>query len=94
MATMTNETNKAFTETTDTTTPKDADLGAAQVKAEVTKETEQGYVGIKVDPTDNKAYTVAGVTSGMPTPETDAKAAAAAAAANGKFAGTDTTNKG
>lgn len=31
-----------------------------------------GYLGTKVDPTPNENYTVAGVTSGKPTPETDA----------------------
>ena len=37
---------------------------------------EQGYVGDEVDPTPNEHYTVEGVTSGKPTPETDEKAAA------------------
>lgn len=32
--------------------------------------TSLGYRGTKVDPTENHAYTVAGVTSGVPTPET------------------------
>lgn len=45
------------------------------LQAAADNETEQGFRGIGVDPTDNKAYTVAGVTSGMPTPETDAEAA-------------------
>lgn len=39
---------------------------------------EKGYLGIKVDPTPNSAYTVAGVTSGEPTPETDDDTAAQA----------------
>lgn len=47
------------------------------LQAAADKEMEQGFRGIGVDPTDNKAYTVAGVTSGMPTPETDAGAAKA-----------------
>lgn len=57
-----------------------------QVAEAVDKETEQGFRGVKVDPTDNFAYTVAGVTSGAPTPETDEKAAAAAVAAARKSA--------
>jgi hypothetical protein len=39
---------------------------------------EQGFRGVKVDPTPDSHYTVEGVTSGKPTPETDADAAAAA----------------
>jgi hypothetical protein len=45
--------------------------------------TEDGYLGVKVDPTPDEAYTVAGVTKGQPTPETDAKAAAKADEASG-----------
>jgi hypothetical protein len=47
------------------------------------EETEQGFRGQKVDPTPNSAYTVAGVTSGEATPETDADLAAEAKAASG-----------
>lgn len=50
----------------------------AAVQKAVDKETEQGYRGTTVDPTPNENYTVAGVTSGKPTPETDQKARAAA----------------
>ena len=32
---------------------------------------EQGFIGQEVDPTPNENYTVDGVTSGKPTPETD-----------------------
>ena len=46
-------------------------LGGDQVQARVDKEQEAGQRGVKVDPTPNSAYTVAGVTSGEPTPETD-----------------------
>ena len=35
------------------------------------QEQEQGFRGSEVDPTPNENYTVAGVTSGAPTPETD-----------------------
>lgn len=37
----------------------------------IDRETEQGFRGVEVDSTPNEAYTLAGVTSGMPTPETD-----------------------
>lgn len=50
-----------------------------QVQAAVDEETERGYNGIEVDPTPNENYTLKGVTSGKPTPETDEKAAAKAA---------------
>ncbi len=36
------------------------------------KANEQGFLGEEVDPTPNEAYTVAGVTSGATTPETQA----------------------
>lgn len=39
-------------------------------------EQAQGFRGIEVDPTPNENYTVAGVTSGAPTPETDVDSAA------------------
>lgn len=47
----------------------------AQADPEVQKRfdeaAEKGYLGVETDPTENVAYTVAGVTSGQPTPETD-----------------------
>lgn len=53
-----------------------ADAAVASGPQEVIdKETEQGFRGVEVDPTDNEAYTLKGVTSGMPTPETDDDAA-------------------
>jgi hypothetical protein len=39
------------------------------------REEKQGFRGQEVDPTPNEAYTVAGVTSGAPTPETDVQLA-------------------
>jgi hypothetical protein len=64
---------------------------AGQVQDRVDVETEQGFRGVEVDQTPNEAYTVAGVTSGQPTPETDPDAAAEAAkgqkAAEAKAAG-------
>lgn len=59
------------------------DAGAEQVQDAVDKELEQGFRGDKVDPTPDSAYTVAGVTKGTPTPETDDKAAAKADEAAG-----------
>ena len=44
--------------------------GNAEVQAKVDKETAQGFRGTEVDPTPNENYTVSGVTSGAPTPET------------------------
>ena len=58
------------------------DGGAAEVQAKVDKENEQGFRGVRVDPTPLENYTLEGVTSGKPTPETDEKAAKAALDAN------------
>ena len=54
---------------------KKNDLGASEVKSRIQKENEQGFRGTEVDQTPNENYTVAGVTSGKPTPETDKAAA-------------------
>lgn len=59
---------------------KIADSGEAEVQAKVDAENEQGFAGTRVDPTPLENYTVDGVTSGAPTPETDEKAAADARA--------------
>lgn len=64
--------------------PKDAgDLGAGEVAEKLAAEQEQGFHGTKVDPTPNENYTVAGVTSGAPTPETDPEQAEVARKASG-----------
>jgi hypothetical protein len=55
-------------------TKKD-DSGASEVQAKVDAENEQGFSGTRVDPTPLENYTLQGVTSGKPTPETDEKAA-------------------
>lgn len=47
----------------------------SKVQEAVDEETEQGFRGVEVDPTPNENYTIAGVTSGAPTPETDEGAA-------------------
>lgn len=57
---------------------KKDDSGAAEVQAKVDAENEQGFRGTRVDPTPLENYTLDGVTSGKPTPETDEKAAQAA----------------
>jgi hypothetical protein len=58
-----------------------SDAGRAQAQEKMDAVTEQGFRGVAVDPTPNEAYTVAGVTSGAPTPETDVEAEKAARAA-------------
>lgn len=52
--------------------------GEDEVQAKVDAENEQGFRGTRVDPTPLENYTLKGVTSGAPTPETDEKAAEAA----------------
>jgi hypothetical protein len=54
---------------------KKAEKTAQVVQEIIDKETEQGFRGVKIDPTPNEAYTVGGVLSGAPTPETDHDAA-------------------
>lgn len=53
----------------------ETEKAADQVQEAVDKETEQGFRGVEVDPTPNENYTLQGVTSGKPTPETDPKQA-------------------
>ena len=65
-------------------TNKSNDGGAAEVQAKVDEENEQGFRGTAVDPTPRENYTLSGVTSGKPTPETDDDAAAAAREALGR----------
>ncbi len=56
-----------------------AEAGNAEVQKLTDAETEKGYSGTVTDPTPNENYTVKGVTSGAPTPETDKDAAKKAA---------------
>ncbi len=51
---------------------------AADVQAKLDAEIEQGFRGTRVDPTPLDNYTIQGVISGKPTPETDADAKRAA----------------
>lgn len=62
---------------------KGGELGGKEVQAKMDKETEKGYRGTVPDPTPNANYTVAGVTSGAPTPENNPDAAAEVG--SGKF---------
>jgi hypothetical protein len=48
---------------------------ARNLQSTADKETKQGFRGTEVDSTPNENYTVAGVTAGKPTPETDAEQA-------------------
>lgn len=50
------------------------DAGADTVQQEFDKANEQGFFGTEVDKTPNENYTLQGVASGAPTPETDADA--------------------
>jgi NADPH-dependent glutamate synthase beta subunit-like oxidoreductase len=60
-----------MTENRDAKPPAKTDGGAAEVQARTDEELEQGFRGTEVDTTPNENYTVAGVTAGKPTPETD-----------------------
>ena len=46
------------------------DAGQAEVQAKFDAAEEKGYFGHTPDETPNENYTLAGVTSGKPTPET------------------------
>lgn len=48
---------------------------AKELQSTADRETAQGFRGVEVDPTPNENYTVAGVTSGKPTPETNVELA-------------------
>lgn len=61
---------------TDTPKPDDAktaskvtDKAAERVQEKVDAETEQGFTGVRADPTPLDHYTVDGVLAGKPTPE-------------------------
>lgn len=62
-----------------TKAPTDAKAAAETASAELQKradeEAAQGFRGTEVDSTPNENYSVAGVTDGKPTPETDEKQA-------------------
>lgn len=56
-------------ESAEATPVKGDDLGLAEVKAKFDEANEKGYFGHAPDETPNENYTLAGVTSGKPTPE-------------------------
>ena len=56
----------------------EGDKVAAEIQRATDQAQAQGFFGVETDPTPNANYTIAGVTSGAPTPETDPEAAAAA----------------
>lgn len=64
--------SKSTTSRQSKATQETPDDGVAQAIQEATDEAEEkGYFGVAVDPTDNEAYTLKGVTSGASTPESD-----------------------
>lgn len=69
--------------TKETTSPKSKGTPLTEVQARMQQELKQGFRGIEIDPTPNENYTFAGVTSGAPTPETDAGSAKAVRIATG-----------
>lgn len=48
-----------------------ADTSVDEVQRRMDEDLARGFRGVEVDPTDNEAYSIAGVTSGAATPETD-----------------------
>ena len=60
----------------DKTETQRPDPAAKDVQKAFDNAAEKGYFGVSPDPTPRANYTVAGVTAGKPTPETDAKAKA------------------
>lgn len=50
---------------------KTTSAGADQVQAKADEAAEKGYIGEVPDETPNEHYTLKGVTSGKPTPETE-----------------------
>jgi hypothetical protein len=69
--------------TKETTTSNAGGASLTEVQERVDQESAQGFRGTEVDPTPNENYTVKGVTSGAPTPETDADHAAEVRKATG-----------
>lgn len=58
------------------------EAGEDSVQSAVDVETDNGYRGVRTDPTPLENYTLDGVTSGLPTPETDEASLAAARSAS------------
>lgn len=66
---MSKEAKSDTTKGTTKSTAKETSL--TDIQAKVDQEAAQGFRGIEVDPTPNENYTVKGVVSAAPTPETD-----------------------
>jgi hypothetical protein len=54
-----------------TSVTDNGDAGQAEVQAKFDEAEEKGYFGETPDKTPNENYTLQGVTSGKPTPETE-----------------------
>lgn len=63
-------TSQATADTTATAAPV-KDAASERVQQVFDQEQKQGFRGVEVDTTDNRAYTLQGVLAGEPTPETD-----------------------
>ena len=59
--------------TTRTSSGAGTDAGQAEVQAKFDEAEKKGYFGEVPDETPNENYTLKGVTSGKPTPETNRK---------------------
>ncbi len=66
------------------TNRKSDDAGQAEVQQNFDEANEKGYFGEVPDPTPNENYTLQGVASGKPTPETDDKLRQKAREASGR----------
>lgn len=60
-----------MTEKKSSTTNKGGDAGQAEMQAKFDEAAEKGHFGETPDDTPNENYTLKGVTSGKPTPETE-----------------------
>ncbi len=56
---------------TEKKTTDSADAGQAEVQARFDEANKKGYFGVSPDETPAENYTLKGVTSGKPTPETE-----------------------
>ena len=80
---MSKETESKGTSDSTSSKSKPTQSTASAVDARLIKEQEQGFRGVEVDPTPNENYTVSGVTSNAPTPETDVSLASSVREATG-----------
>lgn len=66
---------KSDTSSDSTTRQTDTAKASTEIDKKINQENAQGFRGVEVDSTPNENYTVQGVTSGAPTPETDVESA-------------------